>query len=85
MRFGVSKATMAIKLPRSDLFEALRHHDKASTAVVDSASGESITYASLLQDVSNFKHQLLHELDKDDIFGERVASIVENGYNYVGQ
>ncbi|KAH0290044.1 AMP-binding enzyme [Aureobasidium namibiae CBS 147.97] len=74
---------MAIKLPSSVLFEALRRHDKASTAIVDSASGEIITYASLLQDVSSLKHQLLQELDQDDISGERVAFIVENGYNYV--
>jgi len=76
---------MAIKLPRSVFFEALRHHDKASTAIIDSASGESINFASLLQDISRFKHQLLQELDKVDISGERVVFIVENSYNYVGQ
>ena len=75
---------MAIKLPRSVLFEALRRHDQASTAVIDSASGQ-ITYASLLQDISSFKHQLLKEIGKDDISGERAAFIVENGYNYVGR
>jgi len=76
---------MAIKTARSVLFEALRRHDPASTAIVDSASGKGITYASLLQDVSTFKHQLLQELDQDNISGERVAFTVENGYNYVGQ
>lgn len=76
---------MAIKTPRSVLFEALRRHDPASTAIVDSASGDHIPYASLLQDISRFKHHFLKEIGRDDISGERVAFIVENGYDYVGQ
>ncbi|KAI4753507.1 acetyl-CoA synthetase-like protein [Aureobasidium sp. EXF-3400] len=73
---------MAVKHPRSVLFEALRAHDQGSIAIVDSASGKCVTYASLLKDVSSFKHQLLRDVGRDDIFGERVAFIVENSYNY---
>jgi malonyl-CoA/methylmalonyl-CoA synthetase len=76
---------MAIKHPRSVLFEALRGHDQGSIAIVDSASGKCVTYASLLQDVSSFKHQLLRDAGRDNISGERVAFIVENNYNYTGK
>jgi malonyl-CoA/methylmalonyl-CoA synthetase len=76
---------MAVKHPRSVLFEALRAHDQGSIAIVDSASGKCVTYASLLQDVSRFRHQFLQDVGRDDIFGERVAFIVEDNYNYTGQ
>jgi malonyl-CoA/methylmalonyl-CoA synthetase len=76
---------MAFEVSRSVLFEALRGHDQGSAAIADTAAGKHFTYASLMRDVSNFKRQLLRELGRNDISGERVAFIVENGYNYVGQ
>ena len=76
---------MAVKHPRSVLFEALRAHDQGSIAIVDSASWKCVTYASLLKDISSFKHQLLRDVGRDDVSDERVAFIVENSYNYTGQ
>lgn len=76
---------MAVKHPRPVLFEVLRIHDQGSIAIVDSASGKCVTYASLLQDVSSFKHRLLRDVGRDDISSERVAFIVENNYDYTGQ
>lgn len=76
---------MAVKIPGSILFEAIQRHDPASTAIVDAASGTEFTYGTLLRDVSHVKATLLSKLGRDVRPGERIAFIVENGYNYVGK
>ena len=77
---------MAAALQRSAFFEAIRQHDPTSTAVVNHDSGVAFSYGSLLRDVSLAKERLLKETGKSEsgIAGERVAFMVENGYDYVG-
>lgn len=76
---------MAVKIPGSVLFEAIQRHDPTSTAVVDAASGTEFMYGALLRDVSHVKAALLSKLGRNVLPGERIAFIVENGYNYVGK
>lgn len=73
-------------LQRSAFLEAIQKHDPQSTAVVHSLSGRSFTYGSLLRDVSAAKERLLSATGKNEsnIVGERIAFLVENGYDYVG-
>ena len=77
---------MAAALQRSAFFEAMRQHNLSSTAVVNNDSGVAFSYGSLLHDVSRAKERLLQETGKDEksIAGERIAFMVENGYDYVG-
>jgi hypothetical protein len=42
---------MALQRPKSVLFEALRSHDRDSIAIMDTASEQHSTYATLLRDV----------------------------------
>lgn len=84
--FSCTSAAMAAALQRSAFFEAMRQHDPKSTAVVNNDSGVAFSYGSLLRDVSRAKERLLQETGKDEegIAGERIAFMVENGYDYVG-
>lgn len=84
--FSCTSSAMAAALQRSAFFEAIRTHDPKSTAVVNYDSGVAFTYGSLLRDVSRAKERLLQETGKDEggIAGERIAFMVENGYDYVG-
>jgi hypothetical protein len=84
--FSCTSAAMAAALQRSAFFEAMRQHDPKSTAVVNNDSGAAFSYGSLLRDVSRAKERLLQETGKDEksIAGERIAFMVENGYDYVG-
>ncbi len=75
---------MASTLPRLPVFEAISKHDPKSVAVVHSDSGRSFTYEELLTDVAQSKHKLLSTADGQSIAGERIAFLVENGYDYVG-
>ncbi|KAK3675383.1 hypothetical protein LTR78_004893 [Recurvomyces mirabilis] len=72
-------------LQRSPFIDAISKHDAESTAVVHSLSGRSFRYGSLLQDVALAKDRLLRKTGKDEssIVGERIAFLVENGYDYV--
>ncbi|KAK5700589.1 hypothetical protein LTR97_005106 [Elasticomyces elasticus] len=74
-----------VALQRSPFLEAIQSHDPSSTAVVHSLSGRNFTYGSLLHDVAFAKEQLLQKTGKDEngIVGERIAFLVENGYDYV--
>ncbi|KAH6951950.1 hypothetical protein DER45DRAFT_529336 [Fusarium avenaceum] len=74
---------MAITLQRSAFLEAIRKHDQSSIAVVESESGESFSYDTLLKSIAGAKELLLSKTGKDDIFGERVAFMVESGFQYV--
>ncbi|KIL88220.1 hypothetical protein FAVG1_08298 [Fusarium avenaceum] len=74
---------MAITLQRSAFVEAIRKHDQSSIAVVESESGESFSYDTLLKSIAGAKELLLSKTGKDDISGERVAFMVESGFQYV--
>ena len=84
--FSYTSAAMAAALQCSAFFEAMRQHDPSTTAVVNNDSGVAFSYGSLLRDVSRAKERLLQETGKDEksIAGERIAFMVENGYDYVG-
>lgn len=73
-------------LQRSPIFEAIQKHDANSTAVIHSASGRRFHYGSILHDVAAAKDHLLQATGKKEhgIAGERVAFLIENGYDYVG-
>lgn len=76
---------MASTLPRIPLFEDISKHDPRSTAVVHSDSGRTFTYDQLLGDVAHGRRKLAQETAKGkSLEGERVAFLVENGYDYVG-
>lgn len=77
-------ATMAV-LPRLPLFEAISSHDPDSTVVVHSTSQRTFRYGELLGDVARTRDRLHSEAGKSDISGERVAFLVENSYDYVGE
>ncbi|KAF2994364.1 hypothetical protein E8E13_001321 [Curvularia kusanoi] len=72
-------------LQRSAFFEAIQRHDPNSTVVREQSSGKEHTYRSLLRDVYLAKENLLQITRKteEDLAGERVAFLVENGYNFV--
>ncbi|KAI6754708.1 hypothetical protein HG530_012460 [Fusarium avenaceum] len=74
---------MAITLQRSAFVEAIRKHDQSSIAVVESESGECFSYDTLLKSIAGAKELLLSKTGKDDISGERVAFMVESGFQYV--
>lgn len=67
------------------MFEAILSHDPESTVVVHSASQRTFRYGELLGHVARARDQLLKEAARDDIEGERVAFLVENSYDYVGE
>ncbi|KAH7126874.1 hypothetical protein B0J11DRAFT_526676 [Dendryphion nanum] len=74
---------MASTLPRLPIFEALKGHDGESTAVVHSPSGRSFTYGELVNDVAAAKDKLQRNTGGKNAEGERIAFLVENGYDYV--
>lgn len=75
---------MASTLPRLPIFQAIASHDPQSTVVVHSASGRRFTYGELLKDVADAKDRLHKEAGSNSIDGQRIAFLVENGYDYVG-
>lgn len=72
-------------LPRLPILEAVSRHDPASTAVVHAASGRRFTYGELLGDVGRARDRLREARGGADLDGERVAFLVENSYDYVGE
>ena len=77
-------ARMTATLPSLPLFEAIASHDPHSTVVIHSASGRRFTYGELLKDVADAKDRLHKEAPSTNINGQRIAFLVENGYDYVG-
>lgn len=75
---------MASTLPRLPLFEAIASHDPQSSAVVHSLSGRCFTYGGLLKDVADAKFKLREAAGDQAMEGQRIAFLVENGYDYVG-
>lgn len=80
-----ASARMLSTLPRLPLFEAVSKHDPESKAVVHSLSGRTFKYGELLGDVSRARDQLAQAAGRKDLNGERVAFLVENSYDYVGE
>ena len=76
---------MASTLPRLPIFEAVAKHDPESTAVVHSQSGRSFKYGELLGDVRRARDRLREVRGREDLDGERIAFLVENSYDYVGE
>ncbi|KAI9743604.1 MAG: hypothetical protein M1818_002920 [Claussenomyces sp. TS43310] len=74
---------MASTLPRLPIFEAIASHDPKSTAVVHSLSGRSFLYGGLLNDVADARERLYQAAGCRDIEGQRIAFLIENGYDYV--
>lgn len=78
---------MASTFPDLPIFRAIASHDPHSTAIIHSNSGRRFTYGELLKDVEDAKvklYQLLSSASTESIGGQRVAFLVENGYDYVG-
>lgn len=75
---------MASTLPKLPVFEAIASHDPHSTAVIHSASGKRFTYGALIEDVAEAKERLYKETGTNNLDGQRIAFLVENGYDYVG-
>jgi acyl-CoA synthetase (AMP-forming)/AMP-acid ligase II len=81
----VSARTMATSLPRLPILEAVAAHDPTSTAVVHAPSGRRFTYGELLGDVGRARDRLREAREGKDLDGERVAFLVENSYDYIGE
>lgn len=74
---------MASTLPRLPIFEAIARHEPQSPAIVHCVSGRRFSYGGVLQDVANATVKLRHAAGQP-LEGQRVAFLVENGYDYVG-
>lgn len=80
---------MASTFPDLPIFRAIASHDPKSTAIIHSQSERRFTYGELLKDVESAKITLYNQLKAgsaagDSRGGQRVAFMVENGYDYVG-
>ena len=78
---------MASTFPDLPIFRAISSHDPESTAIIHSKSNRRFTYGELLKDVEDAKIKLyghLKSASPESIGGQRVAFLVENGYDYVG-
>jgi malonyl-CoA/methylmalonyl-CoA synthetase len=80
----MATAAAKITLPRTPLFEALSKQPREKTAIVHSVSGKRFSYGSLLADVAVTRSRILANAGSDDLKEQRVAVLVENGYEYVG-
>ncbi|KAK7537582.1 hypothetical protein IWX49DRAFT_606410 [Phyllosticta citricarpa] len=74
---------MVSTLPKLPVFQALATHDPSTIAVVHSLSGRTFTYGQLVHDVAQAKVRLQQQANGKSLDGERVAFLVENGYDYV--
>ena len=79
---------MASTFPDLPIFKAIASHDPQSTAIIHSKSGRRFTYGELLKNVEDAKTKLHSHLligsSEESIGGQRIAFLVENGYDYVG-
>jgi hypothetical protein len=71
-------------LQRSSFLEAIQKHEPSSLAVVENESGAGFSYSTLLKSIAHAKEELLSKAGRTDISGERIAFMVESGYEYVG-
>ncbi|KAK7516532.1 uncharacterized protein IWZ02DRAFT_491467 [Phyllosticta citriasiana] len=74
---------MVSTLPKLPVFQALATRDPSTIAVVHSLSGRTFTYGQLVHDVAQAKVRLQQQANGKSLDGERVAFLVENGYDYV--
>ena len=72
-------------LPRLPILEAIASHDPKSTVVVHSVSGRKFAYGELLGDVGRVRDRLREARGGADLDGERIAFVVENSYDYIGE
>jgi hypothetical protein len=79
-----ARRRMASTLPRMPIFEAIASHNLRSTAIVHSPSGRSFSYGELAHDVAASVEDLKRHARGRSLDGERIAFLVENGYDYVG-
>ncbi|CAJ2500522.1 Uu.00g033750.m01.CDS01 [Anthostomella pinea] len=70
-------------LPRLPIFDAISRHDPRSPAVVQCLSGRTFNYGELLPDVCRVREEIYKVAGRSDIRGERIAFLIENGYDYV--
>ncbi|KAL9131495.1 MAG: hypothetical protein Q9217_000574 [Psora testacea] len=87
-RISKSQLRMASTFPDLPIFRAIASHDPNSIAVIHSRSNRRFTYGELLKDVEGAKIGLYQQLkaatpDNEAIGGQRVAFLVENGYDHV--
>ena len=75
---------MANTLPKLPVFEAIAAHNPNHPVVIHSASGRRFTYGGLLSDVAQACDILRLDAGNRSLVGERIAFLVENGYDYVG-
>ena len=93
-RYALSRRAMTtstvtkVTLPRTPLFEALSKQPRDKTSIIHSASGKKFSYGSLLADIAATRSRILAAVGSadghDDLKEQRVALLVENGYEYVG-
>ncbi|QPC64391.1 hypothetical protein HYE67_006622 [Fusarium culmorum] len=79
----LSSPDSATMLQRSSFIEAIQKHEPASLAVLENDSGASFSYGTLLKSIAHAKDQLLSKAGRTDVSGERIAFMVESGYEYV--
>ncbi len=79
-----SSIRMTSTLPKLPVFEAIASHDPHSTAIIHSASGRRFKYGALLYDIAQARERLYEEAGSNSLDGQRIAFLVENGYDYVG-
>lgn len=72
----------SLTLPKHPLFDTVAAHDPSATAVVHCVSGRTFQYGELLGDVARVRDKLYAAVGKTDLNGERIAFLVENGYDY---
>jgi malonyl-CoA/methylmalonyl-CoA synthetase len=75
---------MISTLPKLPIFQAIAGHDLSRTAIVHNPSGRTFTYGELAHDVADATVELRRKAEGRPLGGERVAFLVENGYDYVG-
>ncbi|KAI9785560.1 MAG: hypothetical protein M1816_000371 [Peltula sp. TS41687] len=71
-------------LPKLPIFEAITDHDPNSAAVIHPTSGYRFTYGRLFTDAAKAKERI-QNLNRagQRVEGQRIAFLVENGYDYV--
>ncbi|KAI1338304.1 acetyl-CoA synthetase-like protein [Xylariaceae sp. FL0016] len=72
-----------LALPNLRIFDAIARHNPYSPAIVHCLSGRTFNYGELLPDICRMRDRILKEVGRSDIRGERIAFLVENGYDYV--
>ena len=67
------------------MLQTIKSHDPESIAVLHCPSGKQFTYGQLLGDINAARETLQNSECGACLKGERIAFIVENNYDYVGE